>query len=62
MTTLEEDRAELERRLARIRRAWRMQLLYTVAALALGAGIGFAIAEAVIDPIVVVTNCGGIRV
>ena len=62
MQTLEEREAALDDRIQRLRRARRVQIIYTLAAGALGVGIGFALAEALIDPVTVVTTgCGGIR-
>ena len=60
--TLAEREADLADRIRRFRSARRRQLVYTLAAVAFGIGIGFAVAEAIIDPVKVVTSgCGGIR-
>lgn len=62
MDTLEQREADLADRIRRLRRARRMQLIYTLVAVAFGIGIGFALAEALIDPVTVLTSgCGGIR-
>jgi hypothetical protein len=61
MQTLQEREAELDDRIRRLRRARRVQLVYTLAAVALGIGIGFALAETLIDPVTVITSCDGIR-
>ena len=62
METIEDREADLADRICRFRRARRLQLIYTLAAVALGIGIGFALAEALIDPVKVLTSgCEGIR-
>ena len=52
---------ELDKRLAQVRRAQRVHRFYIWVVFVLGIGVGYAVAEAIIDPIVVITNCDGIR-
>jgi len=62
METLEQREARLDDRIRRLRRARRLQLFHTLTAVALGMAIGFALAEALIDPVTVLTSgCDGIR-
>jgi hypothetical protein len=61
MEDIDTRSAELDARLAKVRRAQRMHRVYMLIVFALGIAAGFALAEAIIDPIVVITDCGGVR-
>ena len=57
----EDLQRELETRLAKLRRAQRVHRFYLWVVFVLGVSVGYAVAEAIIDPIVVITSCDGIR-
>lgn len=61
MNDIDTRSAELDARLAKVRQAQRMHRLYLLIVFAMGLAAGYALAEALIDPIVVITDCGGIR-
>ena len=61
MDTIEAQQAELQSRIDRLKRNQKIHNAYTIALLLLGAAIGYAIAQYVIDPVTVVPGCGGIE-
>jgi hypothetical protein len=61
MDIQQEKLAELDRQIRLLQRSRRFNNLWLLAIFAIGVGVGFAVAEAFIDPVTVITSCGGIR-